>query len=1077
MFPTKLTRPALASLFLLPGVLAHGASIWVEGEDATRKKVEHHGWYDSVKKDVLSGGNWLSHYGNAPGEAEYDVEVAEPGSYVLWARLNPVASAPSWKVDGGAWAKIDLKEVRQQQNIAGDGKIDHRFIAWVKVRTVPLAKGKRTVAFHWEGGAQNSGGLDCFCLTNEPWVPQGVVKPGVQAATDGGGGTTMADAKEAIWIEGEAPTKSTMNRHPWWYDQVKKDVLSGGDWISNFDKDKEGTAEYAFNAEVADSYTLWARANPAVGAKLAYRLDGAAWADVDFKDARGQQNIAADNKPDMRFLAWVKVGDVKLSTGPHKIVWKMNSGAEHSNHGGLDCFVFTRIPFVPQGAQKPTRAAAAGGPDAWFPLLADEDTFDPRSVIDMSKYVPAPAGQLGFLHAVGDKLQFEKAKEPQKFWGVGANVEPGRYSHEQLARRAKYLRKFGINVVRQHPVFDELTTNGVLDPKKMDEYDYWFAELKKNGIYTGWSVFYHFTVGPEDGYPPELFAELPKHGGRGDTYGLITGSPKGWEIRNKWLAQVLQHKNPYTGLRYVDDPALIDVEMQNEDSIFFWNPLGGLADAKTKWPQHAKLLRQRFAAWVKAKYKTDDALKAAWGALRNGDSVSATELALMSPWELDGPGPRGPFAGETRRAGDFIQCLAEMQRGFYEDCYKVIRGVGFKGVIITTAWQVGGAASDVANTWTDSVGDMIDRHNYAGGGVGVHGIAEGKVNNESHLRTPGGGIFSVGMKQVAGKPFSITEWTQSAPNEWKVECAPIMAFYALGLQGWDASWHFIQSGTRLGDGWPGMSSYSTDTPAYMGQFPTLALSLYRGDIKEGPDGYDLRVTREGIFAGTDSLKQDFTKGGYDVKTVESQGVPPEIFAVRKAAIHFQDKPDDKFSQVPAPFHKPAGGATKSGDERWWDVPGQTLHSQTGELTWDYGHERILVGAPKTHAIIGKPGTEAITLPELTATVKTPFVSLLVTALDDAPIAQSKHLLITALAKDKQTGARYSADGKTLETAGTAPLLLEPVVATIKLAGAAAKSVTPCDCYGVPMKASVPVGADGTFVIDGRYRAYYYEVKR
>ena len=41
---------------------------------------------------------------------------------------------------------------------------------------------------------------------------------------------------ESVWIEGEKPVKSTMNRHPWWYDQVKKDQLSGGDWISNLVK-------------------------------------------------------------------------------------------------------------------------------------------------------------------------------------------------------------------------------------------------------------------------------------------------------------------------------------------------------------------------------------------------------------------------------------------------------------------------------------------------------------------------------------------------------------------------------------------------------------------------------------------------------------------------------------------------------------------------------------------------------------------------------------------------------------------------------------------------------------------------
>ena len=41
---------------------------------------------------------------------------------------------------------------------------------------------------------------------------------------------------ESVWIEGEKPLKSTMNRHPLWYDQVKKDQLSGGDWITNLVK-------------------------------------------------------------------------------------------------------------------------------------------------------------------------------------------------------------------------------------------------------------------------------------------------------------------------------------------------------------------------------------------------------------------------------------------------------------------------------------------------------------------------------------------------------------------------------------------------------------------------------------------------------------------------------------------------------------------------------------------------------------------------------------------------------------------------------------------------------------------------
>ena len=50
-------------------------------------------------------------------------------------------------------------------------------------------------------------------------------------------------------------------------------------------------------------------------------------------------------------------------------------------------------------------------------------------------------------------------------------------------------------------------------------------------------------------------------------------------------------------------------------------------------------------------------------------------------------------------------------------------------------------------------------------------------------------------------------------------------------------------------------------------------------------------------------------------------------------------------------------------------------------------------------------------------------------------------------------------------------------ATLLLSGSVPASVTPLDGYGIPTEMSVPIGADGSFAIDGRYQAYYYEVKR
>jgi hypothetical protein len=316
------------------------------------------------------------------------------------------------------------------------------------------------------------------------------------------------------------------------------------------------------------------------------------------------------------------------------------------------------------------------------------------------------------------------------------------------------------------------------------------------------------------------------------------------------------------------------------------------------------------------------------------------------------------------------------------------------------------------------------------------------------------------MKQVESKPFSISEWTQSPPNQWKIECAPIMAFYAMGLQGWDMSTHFIQSGTRLADDWGG-SSYVTDTPAYLGQFPALVFALQHHHITESPIVATRRLTLPDLFTGKDPLKQDATTGGSDAKTLVSMGgTPPEAFAIGRITVDFN------------------GGKSEQADfTKYWDQGGKVLQSATGELTWDYGHQVITVHTPKTQAIIGRTNGQTFRLPGVTATFKTPFVSVIFTPLDDQPLAESRHILITALAQDKQTGARYNADGTILESTGTAPLLLEPVQASLQFAGAKPVKVRALDHYGAPNGKMVPVGADGSVVIDGTYRAYYYDVMR
>ena len=106
--------------------------IWIEGESASSHNMQRHNWYDSVTKDSLSGGEWLSHYAEGtPPEAEFNFDVPEDGEYFFWIRANSVSRPElSYKLGGGSWVQVNLSNAIENLNIATDGKPDMRFISW-----------------------------------------------------------------------------------------------------------------------------------------------------------------------------------------------------------------------------------------------------------------------------------------------------------------------------------------------------------------------------------------------------------------------------------------------------------------------------------------------------------------------------------------------------------------------------------------------------------------------------------------------------------------------------------------------------------------------------------------------------------------------------------------------------------------------------------------------------------------------------------------------------------------------------------------------------------------------------------
>jgi len=436
---------------------------------------------------------------------------------------------------------------------------------------------------------------------------------------------------------------------------------------------------------------------------------------------------------------------------------------------------------------------------------------------------------------------------------------------------------------------------------------------------------------------------------------------------------------------------------------------------------------------------------------------------MYGAWEMEVDGPRWNKDSEKKRMGDYIRFLAELQRGYYERRQQRLRELGYNAVTVTTAWKAGGPAASAGNLWTDDAMDAIDRHNYFGGGAGGHDITAGSVSNDTHMNKAGRGILSSGFWQVEDKPFIMTEWTQKPPNQWKAEIAPLFAFYGMGLQGWDASYHFAASRAFMGNGWPGMRSYVTCTPHYIGQFPALAFAIYNNHFKEGEIISARRLSTGDIFAGTDKLQQEFGPTGYDENELLAHGdTPVEALAIGRVTLKIGDDLEPSYiGQLSA----------------YWDQRSQTIRSSTGQLTWDYGSKIVTVHSEKTQGVIGFAGGRTFDLPGVTVRVgRTPFVSLLFTPLDNRPLIESGHILITAMAQDKQLGTVYNEDGTKLIETGGPPLFLEPVQAILTFKGAPLTSVNVVDVYGVPAARQVE-RTGNSFEIDGRYATYYYHVKR
>jgi len=371
-----------------------------------------------------------------------------------------------------------------------------------------------------------------------------------------------------------------------------------------------------------------------------------------------------------------------------------------------------------------------------YPFYWDDVPIDLSFIYENEK----PAGKHGFLKVEGSRFVFEDGTEA-RFWGTnfnsGLNFPPFGFS-EKVAKR---LAKIGVNMVRLHQMDAEWATPNIFqftkgkrkgntldfDPESMKRLDYLIYCLKQEGIYIYMDLLTYRKFKSGDGVENAIKLEDAAKPYNNYSRKLI-------ELQKKYNYDLWTHINPYTGLAYKDDPAIVLTEVVNESDLF-----------------------RKGSPVVLEPYKSElEEMLRKWCAENEVNYTGEIDFSDFN---------------ET-----MLSFLRETQESYYREMIEHMRQIGVKIPITGTNWCV-----KAANRRAQTVTDFADGHNYWYEWKWQE--TEKKFGNRPMVAEMDTVLPCLTFARLLDRPFFVSEWDDPWPNEWRAESPLFMAAVGL-LQDW-----------------------------------------------------------------------------------------------------------------------------------------------------------------------------------------------------------------------------------------------------------------------------------------------------
>jgi hypothetical protein len=641
-----------------------------------------------------------------------------------------------------------------------------------------------------------------------------------------------------------------------------------------------------------------------------------------------------------------------------------------------------------------------------------------QSPVDVSFLLDAPAGKHGFIQikdghlATGDGRRF-------RFWGVNiTDWSPGSRqipTKEDAAFWAAALARFGINAVRlQFLDLDAprgLIKSGVdnsrsLDPEQLDREDYFIAQLEQRGIYIDFNLLVGRPFSEGDGVKD---AKLLGVGAKGtslyDTR-LI-------ELQKDYARELLGHLNPYTKLKYSDDPAIAVIEINNENSLYVaFHPPSPFYEEEL-----ARLYNRWLATHADAKHLA--MLHALSGTPDN------SPVPLLSNWGLGAKSQPARFLIESA----FYE---ELERSYFDDMERYIKlTLGSKSLVIGTA-DFNHNSSGYPALLAMSSMDIIDGHDYWQHPGDLSVSRKSPMVNDPLQST----LVNLSRSAIADKPYMVSEVNEPFPNDYASEGIPILAAYG-AFQDWDGIfWYTFEP--KIDSRGPHMIGDAFDIacdPVKMPELAAGALLFLRGDVEQARMVRERSYTISQIFA---SILVDWSERPYFT----------EKFPLSLPLQHEVRIASQPINQPFDPFDNDNPIVSDTQQLAWYTSP------QKGEVT---------VNSPRSQALIGFVREHRASDSNLVADVKNSFCAILLSSMDEQPIATSSRMLLVTGGRAEDTGQAWNSAHKELTHGGKPPTVAEPIQGTLTLRNiqhARAVSLQPLDGAGHPLGRAVSATAAG-----------------